>query len=508
MPRIAVAGFQHETNTFAPDPTGIDIFRAGGAWPALTRGEAMRATFAGLNIPIAGFLGAARDWDIVPTLWANAEPGGRVTREAFDLIAGEICASVAAAGALDGVYLDLHGAMVPEGHDDGEAELLRRLRAVTGPDLPVVVSLDLHGNLSREFFDLASATVIYRTYPHVDMAATGARARALMADLLARGAPFARAFRQGGCIVPITAQSTRRPAGAKLYGLLPELEGRGVRSVDFAFGFPPADIPDCGPSIVAYGADQAAVDAAADAMLAALEAAEAGFADPLIPASEAVARAVAIARTASRPVVICDPQDNPGAGASGDSTGLLAELIAQDAAGAALGILWDPETARAAHAAGHGAAFDATIGGRHPETGGPALNVRVRVEALSDGAFRFTGPMYGNAVAHLGPCARLRVLSGSEGVQVIVGSRRAQNADRAMFGHIGVDTATASILCVKSAVHFLADYEPIAEEVIFAEAPGANPCRIGAIPYTRLRAGVRLGPGGKPFPGVTGGRSA
>jgi microcystin degradation protein MlrC len=498
-PRIAVAGFQHETNTFAPILTPFETFRDGGAWPALCTGQAVIDTLSGLNLPMGGFIDESDDFDLVPIVWTFAEPGGYVTDDAFDRIAGMIIDGVTAAGSIDGIYLDLHGAMVTQSHEDGEAELLRRLRAVVGEDLPIAVSLDLHGNLSRAFFERASCVAIYRTYPHVDMADTGARARKLLREQLGRGAPFAKAWRQLDYIIPIQAQSTRRQPGGRLYAMLPGLAGNGVSSVDFVFGFPPADVADCGCSVFAYGSEQAAVDAAADKMFSALQAAETELNNPLVPAPEAVAQARKIAASASKPVIICDPQDNPGAGATGDTTGVLAALVEGGAQGAIIGMLWDAETAAQAHAAGVGAEIDAHIGGKFPELGTGPFAARVRVERLSDGDFMFTGPMYGKAHAHLGPMAALKVLDHDCDVTVVVGSNRTQNADQAIFTHLGLNPADHKIVGVKSAVHFLADYEPIAETVIFAESPGANPCQLDAIPFTRLRTGVRLGPMGPAF---------
>ena len=499
-PRIAIAGFQHETNTFAPLPTLYENFARGGAWPALTSGADVIETFTGLNIPLGGFIGAGEDFELVPVLWAGAEPGGYVGQSAFDRIAGMICEGIAEAGALDGVYLDLHGAMVSENFEDGEGELLRRVRGVIGPELPLTVSLDLHGNMSPEFARLASSVAIYRTYPHVDMAETGARAAALLGEELARGTPFAKAFRQADFIPPITDQSTRRQPGARLYGLLPGLAGKGVSSVDFAFGFPPADIRHCGPSVFAYGTDQGRVDRAADAMLAAVHAAEGDFGNPLLPAAEAVRRAMAVSAEGAPPVVICDPQDNPGAGAVGDSTGLLAALIDEGASTACIGVIWDPDSAARAHEAGEGATLQFSIGGKFPDIGGPPVEVTAKVERLSDGRFTFTGPFYGGSTANLGPMACLRVDTAQGGeARIVIGSVRAQNADQEMFRAVGIEPGSQRIVAVKSAVHFLADYEPIAQEVIFAEAPGANPCALDRIPYRRLRPGVRLGPLGPPF---------
>ena len=498
-PRIAIAGFQHETNTFAPIPTTFADFESPGAWPGLTVGDDVLNVFAGLNIPIGGFLSAAQDWDLVPLLWTNAEPGGYVAQSAFDRIAGMICDSIRTAGKIDGLYLDLHGAMVTEDFEDGEGELLRRIRIFTGPDLPIAVSLDLHGNVTPEMAERASSLAIYRTYPHIDMAATGARAKALLEAELAHGGPFARAYRQLDYIIPIQAQSTMREPGHRLYAMLDELESGPITSCDLALGFPPADIAHCGASLIAYADEQTKADSAADSLLTALKAAEDDFHNPLIPAAECVARAVALAKNAQKPVVIADPQDNPGAGATGDTTGLLAALVEGGARKAALGILWDPETAAQAHAAGQGAEIDVAIGGRYPELGCRPFQARVRVENLSDGTFTATGPMYGGATAHLGPCTLLHIMDEGSDVRVVVGSVRAQNADQANFTHIGINPSQQNIVAVKSAVHFLADYEPIAETVLFADAPGANPCQLDTIPFTRLRNGVRLGPHGPAF---------
>ncbi len=494
--RVAVAGFQHETNTFAPFATTWSHFQQPGAWPAYAVGQTARDQVVGINVPLGGFIDAAQDMELVPLLYAAAEPGGLVTQDAFDRITETLCEALGAAGDLDAVYLDLHGAMVTEDHLDGELEVLRRVRAVVGPDLPVAVSLDLHGNLSPEFAELASCLAIYRTYPHIDMAQTGARAAGLLATLLEQGKPFATAFRQLDYIVPITAQSTRREPAASLYGMLDELAGEGVANIDFAFGFPPADIPHCGPSIYACGTDQAAVNAAADRFLAVLNETEPQFTDPMVPARLAVRRAME--KNGPKPVVLADPQDNPGAGAPGDATGLLATMLEEGAQGV-IGMIWDPETAEAAHQAGVGADINVSIGGKFPEIGGPAIPVTARVEELSNGEFLCTGPMLGGLTAHLGKMARLRVRAGMADITIVVGSSRAQNADQAVFRHIGVDPGKFKLVAVKSAIHFLADYEPMAEEVILAEAPGANPCRIETINYTRLRNGVRLGPGGPTF---------
>lgn len=496
MPRIAIGGFQHETNTFAPLPARWPDFEAARAWPGYTEGEAIFSVFKGLNLGIAGFMAEASDWELIPLLWCEAAPSGTVEQAAFDRITGRLCEMLSEAGQLDAVYLDLHGAMVTDDYPDGEAEILRRVREVVGPDLPVACSLDLHGNLSRDFFDRASCVTVYRTYPHVDFAETGARAARLLARRLEQGQPLARAWRQLDYIIPITQQSTMREPGRRLYAMLPELEGDGVDSVDFAMGFPPADVPDNGATVYAYGTDQRAVDAAADRVLSALEKAEADFRNPLVPAAEAVRQAMGLAERSDKPVVIADPQDNPGAGGPGDSTGLLRAMIEEGAQGATLAMFWDPRTAEQAHEAGEDAEIEVSLGGRFAEIGGPAVDARVTVERLHDGAIAFTGPMFGGSTGQLGRMACLRIHDDRADVRVIVASNRAQNADLECFRALGVVPEAQNILGVKSAVHFLAAYEPVAEKVIFAEAPGANPCQMDKLPFTRLRKGVRLGPKG------------
>ncbi|MFK7868732.1 MAG: M81 family metallopeptidase [Roseobacter sp.] len=485
MTRVAVAGFQHETNTFAPFPTPLSLFEGGGAWPALTRGDALWPVMKGLNIPLAGFMQACAH-EMVPILWAGAEPGGYVTAEAFEQIAGEIVEGVRRA-APDAVYLDLHGAMVTERYDDAEAELLRRIREVTGPDLPVVASFDLHANLGPAISELASAVTLYRTYPHVDLAETGARAAALLEACLE--GPLGKGYAQIDLLVPITAQSTEFAPARDFYARLPSL---GVVSADIAMGFPPADIPMCGPSVFAYDRDPDKAQAIADGIAADILKAEADFDARLLPADQAVARA----RALPGPVVIADPQDNPGAGGTGDTTGILRALLAARVPDAVLAMLYDPKTAAQAHDARVGAEISVRLGGAF-ETYSTPVEITARVEALSDGTFPFTGPMFGGATAHLGPVARLQLIG--TGVTVVLGSRRAQNADQEMFRVVGIEPAEHDIICVKSGVHFMADYLRVTDQILFATAPGANPCHLPSLPYTRLRPGVRLGPGGPLF---------
>src|SRR5258708_38526707 len=171
MTRIAVGGFLHETNTFAPTKATYADFVHGGGWPAMTQGADVLKTMRNINVGLAGFVAAAEanGWGLVPTIFAAASPSAHVTRDAYERVAKVIVEGITAAGQLDAVYLDLHGAMVTEHLDDGEGEILARVRKVIGKDLPLVVSLDLHANVTPQMVEHADALIAYRTYPHVDM---------------------------------------------------------------------------------------------------------------------------------------------------------------------------------------------------------------------------------------------------------------------------------------------------------------------------------------------------
>ena len=495
--RVAVGGFQHETNTFAPRKAGYEAFRDTGGWPGLTRGPGLFAALAGMNIPLSGFVEAARqaDLQLEPLLWAQAVPSAHVTQDAYERICGELLEDIAALEGLDAVYLDLHGAMVAEHCLDGEGELLGRVRALIGQEVLLVASLDLHANISPAMVSAADALIAYRTYPHVDMARTGARAARHLRRLL-DGEPWsARAFRRLPFLIPLAAGCTLHEPALGLYETLARLEVETGTLLSLACGFAPADVPDCGPSIVGYGAREEAVTVAVESLCLYACDREADFGVRIWSPAEAVKRAKDRAREAGRPVILADTQDNPGAGGEGDTVGLLAELVAQRAEGAALAILVDPEAAAAAHAVGHGAGLEIGLGAKSGMPGHRPFRAHYRVEALGDGRFTGSGPFYRGARMDLGPMALLSV----GGVRVVVASRKLQAADQAIFRHLGVEPAEQQILALKSSVHFRADFAPIAEEILVVAAPGPNPVDHLALPYRHLRPGLRLMPLGPAF---------
>ena len=454
MARIAVGGFQHETNTFAPQLAPFEEFEIRDSWPPLTRGPDLFDAVAGINLPIEGFVQAARSagHELVPLLWCSAGPSSYVTEDAYE-------------------------------------------RAVVG-DIPVVASLDLHANVSRRMVDLASALTIYRTYPHLDMDETGARVLPLLEHLL-RGGRLHAGFAQSPFLVPLPAQWTGMSPNVELYEAVEALQRDGCMTVDLALGFPPADIPDAGPSALAYDPEPGRAQAAVDALMREFVAAEGDFDSTMMSEDEAVQAAMAEPRG---PVVLADAQDNPGAGGTGDTVGILEALVRNHARRAAMGIIADEEVARMAHAAGVGAEFDAPLGGKSGEPGQKPFAGRYRVERLGDGVLTCTGEMYRGNVTALGPMAVLSVAGADCDVRVVVAGQRTQTLDLVFFRGVGVEPTGQHILVVKSTVHFRADYQPIASRVIVVESPGAHPCRLAALPYRKLRHGVRLEPGGPVHP--------
>ncbi|MHA6345172.1 M81 family metallopeptidase [Roseivivax sp. CAU 1761] len=493
--RVALAGFLHETNTFAPDPAGMEAFRQGGGYIPMSRGAALPEAAAGVNLGISGALDVARErgWDIVPILWAGAIPSAPVTRDAFETIAAEIVAGLAAAGPLDGVFLDLHGAMVAEHVEDGEAEIARRVRDAVGPGVPVAAALDLHGNIGADFVAAVDAAVGFRTYPHVDMAETGRRAADLLDEMMRSGRRPAKAFARLPYLVPIPLQSTDIAPADELYAELARIEAGGVRSASLFMGFPAADIPECGPTAMAFADDAEAAEAAVSRIARAYAEAEPRFAGRTYDAAEAVAEAQRLSGPGG-PVILADTQDNPGAGGVSATTGLLGALIAAGARDAALGLIVDPAAAARAHELGEGGQARFRLGG-HARLGAPPLEAEAVVERLSDGRFRATGPYYGGTAMDLGPSACLRI----GGVRVAVTSRIAQMADREMFRFLGIDSEAQAILAVKSSTHFRADFAPIARAILIALAPGPMPFDPAELPFTRLAPGLRLSPGGPAF---------
>lgn len=493
MARIAIGGFQHETNTFAPSKADYAAFEAGGGWPGVQYGEPIFGAVEGANIPAAGAIQALRalGHSLVGTAWAAASPSAHVTADAFERITGELVSRLKNVSP-DAVYLDLHGAMVVETYDDGEGEILRRVREAVGARVPVVASLDLHANVTRAMVERADALVAYRTYPHVDMADTGARAARLLDQIIKNANRPAGSYHALDFLTGIPSQCSFIEPCKTIYEELSRLEASSDSVLSFTPGFPMADFAECGMAVFGYGFDEKQVAPTVERLRGAVADAEKDFAMELHAAQDAVRRARAVGEPGA-PVVLADTQDNPGAGGNGDTTGLLKCLIEQDARDAVLGMLIDPASAQRAHEAGLGSTVVFLLGGRSRIAGDSPFTGEFTVEQLGDGRFTCTGPMFKGFRMNLGPMALLRSRA-APGARVVLASRKCQAADQEMFRHLGVEPRASRIVALKSSVHFRADFEPIAKEVLVVKAPGPALADPAEFKWTKLRKGVRLRP--------------
>jgi microcystin degradation protein MlrC len=501
MPRILIAGYQHETNTFAPSLADWAAFNRGDSFPAYMRGAAMQDALTGINMPVSGFIDAARHrgWTLLPSCWAGAIPSSFVTEDAFERIAVAILQDVDSAcrssSGLDAVYLDLHGAAVAQHAPDSEGELLARVRQRVGPALPIVASLDLHANVTHRMLAQADALVAYRTYPHVDMADTGAMAADLLARRLKAGAKEPMQSRRLPFLIPLNAQSTWMPPAQAIYDELQALDQRHGTVLSFCMGFPASDFDECAPMVWGHGAQ-------ADAAVAALYARVAEptqWRQDILPAREAVVQAMALAAGAHQPVVIADTQDNPGAGGDSNTTGLLHALLAQGAGRrypgqVALGLMFDAAAGRAAAEAGIGAELELALGTAVPTFTGqpsnPPVRGRFKVLALSDGRCTLTGPMMRGLTVNLGPSACLEI----DGVRIAVVSGKKQLLDRQLLRMVGIHHEQQRIVVVKSSNHFRADFQPHASHVLVAKAAGPMAADPGDLPWRHLPEGIRRRP--------------
>lgn len=490
MTRIAIAGFVHETNTFAPMLTPLEEFGFGRSSDDYLTGEQlldMRGKK--FNYAICGYVDGLDElgYEIVPILDCNAQPAGAVTSNAFETVMARILAGLSEVLPVDGVLLNLHGAMVTEPNLDGETEIIRRVKAVVG-DVPVVVTLDLHGNMTRESFDMSAGMVGYRTYPHVDIYENALRGVKLL-DHFIKGEPVFKAFRQVPYLMPISAQSTKHEPTKGIYEELERQEQRhpDLLSATVMLGFPPADIADCGPSIFTYARTQALADQVADHLLDFILARESEYQSDMLPYEEAVRRAIELAAGEDKPVILADAQDNAGGGATSDTPWLLSELVRQNAPESALGLMYDPQAAAQACAAGEGAQIELALGGKMQPGQQPFVGT-FKVVKCHEGPFVGTGPMKKGQTTNLGKMAHLQIGN----VHVAVSSVRVQMLDQSYFTVLGIEPSAMKILVVKSANHYRADFQPLASHILNVAAPGALVDDPAQVQYKFLREGIRL----------------
>src|SRR6516164_1999606 len=455
----------HETNTFSQVPTDMAMIRRRDFHLDNEIPEAFRGTRSAFG---ATFEAADKfGWTLIHPVSANPNPSGIVTNDAFEQITGMILDTVDMKGPIDGVLLHLHGAMVSQSHEDAEGEFLARLRHRLGPDVPVVVTLDLHANVTQRMAANANALIAYRTYPHIDQYERAWQGAALLE----------RAMR--GEIRPRTVIA-RRPM---LYGLdhgrtqrgpMAELIARGealeqsgeALVVSICAGFSRANIRDVGPSVtVTVDGNNLQGQKIAEEFMDHAWATRDFTTVKLLT----VAGAVALARQgkpAEKPLVVADYTDNPGGGGYGDATAFLKGLVEAGVDSVAFHAICDPEAVEQGMRAGIGAKTTLALGGKtDPAMGGPPLALFGEIVCLTNGRFIAYGPMGGGVERNYGPSMVFRV----GGIDIIVITNNGQAVDLGQFTSLGIDPTRYRTVAVKSMQHFRAAFEPIAREVVLVD---------------------------------------
>jgi microcystin degradation protein MlrC len=481
--KIAVAGFAHETNTFAPKRTDLDAFEASRILHGLELLEAR-----GTNTVIGGVVDAIvsdPELDLLPIVAAHAIPGGLVTSRTVEAIEGEIVEGLRRAQP-DAVVLDLHGAMVTELSDDGEAGTLRRVREVVGSATPVLAVLDLHANVSVEMVELADVLLPYDTYPHIDNAERGAEAVALAVTMLKGEIEPVSAFVKLPMIAACPQQFTGADPARSIMDRAREIEAMpGVLNAGVCFAFAYADIPIAGMSVlVTTNGDHALANQHASELAGMIWESREAFRPQTLTVEQAIHAAMEEPRG---PVVLSDQGDNPGGGTPCDGTALLWGLLDLGAPRAALGVIADPEAVDRAFAAGQGARIELTLGGKTDDMHGYPIPVTATVQSLSNGDFVYEGPMDRGWRDTLGRTAVLTCEGRYEhAVEVIVCERRVQPFDAAIFRSQGIEPTERQIIAVKSAVHFRSGFGSIAHRIIEVDTPGLTSVNLRQFPYQRL----------------------
>lgn len=463
--RLLVAEFKLETNSFSSSFTDLDSYRA----RYLKYGDEIIPHFKGVKGEVGGFLDAceAAGYEALPVIAANATPGGKVTRDAFAHIRDALYDGARkhmADGGFAGVLLSLHGAMVTEDAGDGEGELLRGLREIVGPDMPVAAVLDLHANMTDAMIANADILIGYDTNPHIDSYERACETAGALIRMVEGKIRPVMALRRIPVLCPPFA-TTMEPAATYLK-LAHEWEKKpGVISVSMFHGFFRADIEEARMSALAVtDNDPALAREIVDDIARRLIADRGRFVKNMAGAEEGVAMAMAEEKG---PVVLADVSDNPGGGAPGDSTHVLKALLAAGAKDAAAFIV-DPETAAQAAAAGIGAAISVRLGGKRETVSGTPVEAMATVKTLSNGIFHNKGPVRTGLVVDGG----LTAVLGIGGVDVVVVSARFATEDPEVFRRNGIDLADKKIVVVKSAQHYRAGFQPLAAKIIEVDAPG------------------------------------
>lgn len=476
--RIVVGGVWHETNTFATGRTRLEDFKA----YQFAEGGEILARYRGVRNEVGGIIdgAGAHDLELVPVLYAAAVPSAIVAAETFEHICEQLVQGIRTIPDADGVLVVLHGAMVVEGFDDADEEILRRVREAAGPTLRVVATFDIHANLAPAMVAHADLLIGYDTYPHVDVYDRGFEAAAVMRQLFDRAATPTAVLEKLPLLSPPQAQNTSEPPMQPVMDRLHEIEADGrVVSASVAVGYPYADVPRAGMSVLVTTWDDRALAATyAHALRGLIWDQRRAFRVSNVPPDEAVRRAV---RASAHPVILVDVADNIGGGAPGDGTVLLRELLAANARRAVV-TMTDPEAVARASAAGIGAEVALRVGGKTDSHHGMPVDVRGRVRLMSTGEYVHKGSYMTGQVTRMGRT----VVLDCDGLDLVLMERKAMPFDAQQLRSLGIEPAGQRVIVVKSAIAWQAAYGNLAREVIYVDTPGVCTSNLNTLPYARV----------------------
>ena len=478
--RIGVGCIGHETNTFSPVRTTIDNFKKG----SYLRGDEIISAFSGTRTITGGFLDVAAQLNMqpVPLLWTFATPSGTVAHAAYETLKAEFLTLLQDAGDLDGVLLDLHGAMVTDALEDVEGDLIQAVRETVGA-IWIVTTLDLHANITSKMADSSDVIIGFDTYPHVDCYERGFEAGQLLFGMHAGKIQPTMAYRQLPLLTAPPAQCTMKAPMTDVVKALHALETeRGVVTVTLSMGFPFADIADAGVSIlVTTNNDMALAESYADQFASDIWEMREQFTFNLHTVESAIE--IANQRDGRFPIVLADGADNPGGGGPCDGTTILQKFIEADVQDAVIAVIADPESVAQAAEAGVGSRVQLNVGGKTDTQHGAPVALTGYVKTLSDGRFILKGPMGRGTVGNMGRTAVIQV----GGVEIILTERRIQPYDTEVLRSVGIEPRARKLIALKSAVHFRADYTPIAHQILEVDTPGVHSPNLFNYDYQKLR---------------------
>lgn len=484
--RVVIGGISHETSTFTPVKTTIQSYEE----RCLLRGEAIIQRFQNTNTPMGGFIDGAtkHNFELIPTLLAEAHTSGPTPRPIFDALLDELLQGIQEAGQIDGILLELHGSMVvgdldsPDGIDDVEGHILSSIRSIIGKDVPIIAQLDIHSNVSQKMVDMADVLIGRETYPEIDMAERGRECTDVLVRIHQKGLHPTMALYQIPMVWgmnQVTAHEPMKTAIEKLHQIEQDAKVLcGSISVCYFL----ADVPDMGSSVfIVTNNDLSLAHQYAKSLGDWIFERRADWHYLLPSTSEALDIAE---KNGKFPIVIADSRDNTGGGAPGDSTGMLRTFIDKGLENACVLYIVDPDAITECHQAGVGATLTIDIGGKSSPLQGQPIQMTVEVVGISDGHFRYDGPMYAGLEGRMGKSAYIR----QGGIHVVLVSVGEQPFDTAFSRTLGLDPKQMRYIGVKSTAHFRAGFESWAGAIHLVSEPSVHD--LGNLPFKRLKRRV------------------